>query len=146
VLDWPVLHLRSMLIEIVTVSKKSPIDERHPGGCWNIPGCWRSNPSESTWLRSSKEYGIGQTERKKEKSTQKVFDNEESISVQVIRLDLLLHTARSCKASAPLSRFPFFVIWLFLVTDFVALGWRLNSFVSHLRKRVVFCFCSFITT
>jgi hypothetical protein len=42
---------------------------------WNIRGCWRSNPSESTWLHSSKEFGIGQTEKKKH--TQKVLDIEE---------------------------------------------------------------------
>jgi hypothetical protein len=88
--------------------------------------------------------GLVRLSETKKKSTQKVLDNEEeSNSAQVIlRLDLLLHTARSCKASATLSRFPFFIIWLFLVTDFVALGWRLNSFVSHLRKRFLFLFLS----
>jgi hypothetical protein len=128
------LRLEVILTEDTTVLKKNPIDERHPGGCWNIRGCWRSNPSESTWLHSSKEFGIGQTEKKKH--TQKVLgieeEKEQSIAEQVIRLDLLSHTARFW----PLSEFPSRSLifpssgFVFLLLDFlVALRRRFEQFL-----------------
>lgn len=66
-------QIQAKLTQGDLVWKKSPIEEQHPGGCWNIRGCWRSSLSESTWLRSSKEYGIGQI---KKESIQKVSDIE----------------------------------------------------------------------
>lgn len=64
-------HAQAKLTQGDAVWRKSPIDEQHPGGCWNIPGCWRSSPSESTWLRSSNACGIGQINTE---SMQKVSD------------------------------------------------------------------------
>jgi hypothetical protein len=125
----------------VIVWKKSRIDERHPGGCWNIRGCWRSSPNESTWPRSSRGYGTGQTEltaykkflKRKRATHQRTSD---STCIQHILTSASFHRGLCLSVIWPLLRYCLFV----------ALGRRWVICFSISRKRTISGFCSFCLT
>lgn len=144
--------MQAKLTQGDVVWKKSPIDEQHPGGCWNIRGCWRSSPSVSTWPRSSKGYGIGQI---KKESIQKVSDIEREerqalankyFCLVCCRTSVRLRSLRN-RAVDFIEIFVFLVICFFLVTDF-SLHWdgaeHLSFTVSRARY-LCFCFCLLTT-